>query len=173
MLRELISGGANCHAIADNLQTPFLEVVAQGAARNFAGIEERPQEVLRSWLEGLYDCGVDLEDYGRKEVAIFEFRSWSWDDLAWHYNNHKSEPPLAWRMTSLKYGRTVEDWSISVERYKRTEYMGVQRKATIPVLNIPGSWVEEEDSSSSESLSDGSSVDDTTSDSVVAGGDDQ
>lgn len=130
-------------------------------------IPQDPHELLCYWLEELSECGVDLEEYGRTETELFEQGSVSWSDGDRTHDGDR-ETEAAWRVASLKYGKTVEEWSISVEFGGSSKVTEGEQEAKNPKQTLPGSWVEEEDPSPSDNPSDVSLVDDTSSDNVVA-----
>ena len=117
---------------------------------------ERPSRTwlrwyLRFWLEDLLEAGIDLEAYGKAEVA--EFRP-SRMLLSWPPRlcgqRGSSKGPYKWK--GFRYGPRPEDWDLiweldpAVEKFVGDFWAWVED----PPLAMPGAWVDDSDSEDSE-----------------------
>lgn len=147
---NLIVQGANLHNISSEHSTPFLDFL-QGLvfypmelsvsdfddmqpmelSRHELGDQSPRPSLLKIWLDCLQESGLDLEEYGRKEVDLHlqGLVSWTWLP-------YDPKPDRAWFLTSLTYGPSPSDWKGTVVyRHKRV--------AESPG-RMPGGWTEEE-----------------------------
>ena len=104
------------------------------------------------WLEALEESQVDLKEYGRKELTLFmaddQLRSARWP-LNFFDNpySHPREPILTGFRYGDRAGDWVFEWDMPIEELAG-EFWGMIESgetADTMVLDIPGSWVEEED----------------------------
>lgn len=99
LLKDLIVQGANLHNISSEHSTPFLDFL-QGLvfypmelsvsdfddmkpmelSRHELGDQSPRPSLLKIWLDCLQESGLDLEEYGRKEVDLHlqGLVSWTW-----------------------------------------------------------------------------------------------
>lgn len=134
MLRDVVALKYNLHHISTLSRTPFLDAV-QGIIY-YLNFNQEPQLpwLLDIWLGGLQNCGVVLQEYGRKETELFQQGLVHWAFLSLLEDT--------WRITNLTYGSLPSDWSISVER--------VDDADTETPSNMPGAWIEDDDSERKE-----------------------
>ncbi|KAI0455437.1 hypothetical protein F5B21DRAFT_503254 [Xylaria acuta] len=103
---------------------------------------------LRVWLSTLKEEGVDLVDYGRRELEIIHdeetYRDW---DVAVSYPRRQDEPYLYYRtpfrLIGFTYGPNPEDWVIYLS--EPTDLFAGEFWGAInnPQPKIPGSWVDD------------------------------
>jgi len=88
LARELITNGANIHAVSrapywpdfGGLQTPFVRLFGgRWWLRRRDSVPRLFQRIATMWLEDLVASGVDLVEYGRKEKEIWDLSSTSTD----------------------------------------------------------------------------------------------
>lgn len=143
MLRELIFEGADYQAISLVGRMPLLDLIAQCVEHNLVSVEESPSSLLANWVEELHNCGVDIEQYGRTELKLFQQRSVFLYFLPWE----GSPDPSPLRLATFAYGSQPSQWRITLAkcRYPQSDE---------PERSIPGGWVEENDSLPNNSVSD-------------------
>lgn len=89
-------------------------------------ISERLYISLSAWLEILQECGINLEEYGEKEIDLHDQNLVSW---SCYYPKWGSTLVL----TDLTYGPLPSDWKITWDfQDKETPY-------------IPGGWIGDDD----------------------------
>ncbi|KAG7005760.1 hypothetical protein G7Y79_00018g045670 [Physcia stellaris] len=83
--------------------------------------------IFDTWLESLQECGINLEEYGQKEIDLHDQGLVSW---SYYYPKWGSTLVL----TDLTYGPLPSDWNVTwVVQEKETPY-------------IPGGWIGDADS---------------------------
>lgn len=99
----------------------------------------RLPQLLYTWLEFLQECGVDLEEYGRKETDLHQQGL-----VPWNWRNFFSLRER-WFLTSFTYGPSPSDWKVEMElRYE---------DATESVAKVPGEWIEDDFGEQTEDIS--------------------
>ena len=149
LLKELVEIGTNLHNIHSYLDvTPFTRLV--DTFFFFSGDSLKDLEVARdrmlptlisSWLECLQEIGVDLEEYGRKEVELHRegLVSWTWD-------LYRIDVDI--KIQSLVYGPLPSDWNLEVDFAERSAVGSPQRKSQ----RMPGGWIEDDDREQEQDL---------------------
>lgn len=134
-LRKLLTLRPSLHCISSQRRTPFLELVA-----GYLDYGESERESFRAnlliWIEDLHDCGIDLEEYGRKEIELHEHGLTTW---LFHLEVLESDSVRRNRRFSMElftYGPLPSDWDVVVQ--KRVPVPGNSAK-------VPGGWVEDGD----------------------------
>lgn len=178
LLTELISATDNLHSMRtyqwrriwdppakENKPTTFLLCLFRIVDRRLDGSRDssRVEIKLSLLLDVLMSCGVDLEEYGRREFDIWErehgakhLRSvscvkivdWNWTmsrHLGYTYGSN-----AGWThelMVAIHYGPKPEDWFIEWDRnwdYAEVFWKMVENPLEVEVM--PGSWVDDEPS---------------------------
>ena len=139
MLIELFAIGADIHFIDTwhPEQTPFLVLI--GAffdglfdLEKLEDIEtQRLPFLLSLWLECLQAGGVDLKQYGQKEMELREQGRVSWDFES-YILYHKS---IKSSVKDLVYGSMPSDWKLEIE-YQFGEW----RRRKLGTYRMPGEW---------------------------------
>ncbi|KAL2880151.1 hypothetical protein SGCOL_004536 [Colletotrichum sp. CLE4] len=107
----------------------------------------RTHRFLRTWLEDLQTSGIDLEEYGRREMEIFKRDALLQDRRSRVRSTrddgyYESYPGM--RLTSFTYGPEPEDWKL-VWSPEAEEYAGeFWDLIENPPLRIPGGWVDDD-----------------------------
>ena len=133
---ELINYGAPLHYIDARFYTPLLvhfwslfETLPSPDDSEDASISKVSESLylaLIDWLESLQECGVNLEEYGEKEVDLRDQ-----GQVSWSFNTKRNAIVA---LTYLTYGPLPSDWKVTwVLRDKETPY-------------IPGGWIGDDDS---------------------------
>ena len=119
---------------------------------------EMMNESLQFWLQILKTAGIDLEEYGRREVEWFE-KSLAFKTGAVHLCLSRwvsPEPPRLVRLAGLRYGPRPKDWFLEWEvdeiQLMREFWEGVEQslssqrlpsESTVAIpCAIPGAWVD-------------------------------
>ncbi|KAL4804697.1 hypothetical protein BDV18DRAFT_26868 [Aspergillus unguis] len=106
-------------------------------------------KALKSWLEDVQLCGVDLKEYGRYELSLFQSNDWlstqRWTDLGPNLDFEYQDADFADsgpRLKSFLFGPRPEDWVLiwddAVEEYA-SEFWDMIDDQPPPV---PGGWVD-------------------------------
>ena len=134
MLREIITLGADLHAIDGYSQTTFHCVLLSFAEYcDTCPPSEFPIDSgLDLWLSSLENCGVDLSEYGMREGELHEqglvgnkFRA----------IEHAGSWAMA-KIASFTYGSSPDEWDIKVE-------WEIADQGSDQVKEMPGSWIED------------------------------
>lgn len=129
-LRSILAFRPSLHCISSQRRTPFLELVAGCLNRgNFGG--DAVHASLLIWLEDLHDSGVDLEDYGRKEIELYKE-----NQTTWVFEYFESDSSWAeGYVESFSYGPLPSDWKLVLRGQK-----------PIPgkPARVPGGWIEDD-----------------------------
>jgi len=144
MLRDVIALNYCIHQIFSH-RTPLNDLVLESLFGLESNQDRQLPELLNIWLQGLQDCGVDLEEYGRKETELYEQGLVCW--------GFSPSPPEIWGITSLTYGSSPSDWSIKLELLDDSD--------TGTPKDMPGGWVENNESDDGESDDDESDGDES------------
>ena len=122
-------------------KTPFLNLFwylwikcMSTAAEDVILACRRPELLLNLWLTCLQEAGVDLEEYGRKEMELHEEGLISWvlkDSTTW-----KGDWILV--LKTFTYGPSPSDWEVQLERR--------DAKADAEPRKTPGAWIEDDES---------------------------
>jgi len=93
---------------------------------------------LHDWLEDLQDLGVDLADFGSKEIDLKRrgFVAWRWRAREWSETTRPSKRKYIWTLRFLEYGPSPSDWELTLDR--------VSDPKALLSRNIPGGWVVED-----------------------------
>ena len=131
----MIVNGAPLHYIDRSFsRTPLIAllIISISTASNPENLEEaviywRLYRSLSTWLDSLQDCGVNLAEYGEKEIDLHDQ-----DLVSWFY--YFPEWNSTFVLTDLTYGPLPSDWDFTwVIQDKETPY-------------IPGGWIGDDDS---------------------------
>lgn len=113
-IQQLLKNGAEIHATDINGRTPFDRLLRDVL---------RPGCAVRCWVSLLQSAGVDLDNYGRIEMA------------AWNTMYPKGLQVGGWRtIRSWTYGPLPADWTVM---QSQTEAIWTAERTT----QIPGAWV--------------------------------
>ena len=122
----MIKLGSDLHPIAHNLDTPFTNLLyyyiyyyEEGTVSRVVGL----QEVLRIWVDGLEEAGVDLVAYGQMELDLHEQGLVNWTFPTY-------EKCTRYCLAGLTWGPSPTDWKVEMEELEE-EY------------DIPGAWIED------------------------------
>lgn len=153
LLKDLIVQGANLHHISSEYSTPFVNLL-QGLreSKDYAEPNELAESdfddpesmepswidlkteqswklplLLNFWLEFLQESGVDLEDYGQKEVDLRLRGLVSW---TWEWPSDPEKPALF--LKNIRYGPSPNDWKVDIE------YRHRRRRAAESPVKMPG-----------------------------------
>ena len=129
-LRELIGNGAPLHYIDTFFYgTPLTALIRCSINVAYdpddlegASIYGRLYRSLSAWLESLQECGINLEEYGEKEIDLHDqgLVFWSFDYPWWKFT---------FVLTNLTYGPQPSDWKVTwIIQDRETPY-------------IPGEWI--------------------------------
>ena len=133
-LKSLMAYKPNLHRIGAWERTPFLEFVDEIV--EYADRDSDDFSLpLYSWLDALHFSGVDLNEYGRKELELHEQGLTSWRGTVW----------IPWAstlqlfsITEFEYGPLPSDWHVRISFDQ--EDLDVESPG-----KIPGGWIEEDD----------------------------
>ena len=97
-----------------------------------ATMTQKIQLLLKTWLVCLQESGVDIEEYGRREMEFHQrgLVSWTWPSILQGVD-------ADWLLTILTYGPSPSDWKIDIQWRE------------VPPGNhgkMPGGWVDDEGS---------------------------
>lgn len=99
---------------------------------------------MRMWLEDLLVSGVDLRDYGRHELVLFNSDKWL-SSQRWDYIQPRHQEWTRGPRMSFSFGALPEDWAIhwdpAVEEYAKDFWEMVDD----PPPLIPGAWIDDEE----------------------------
>lgn len=177
LLTEVISATDNLHLMKSyqwqkprwkaqgNQPTTFLLCFFRVARRVFNGCAQprtRVESKLSLLLGVLKNCGVDLEEYGRREFEIWEHEhgakhmrsvscvkivDWNWTmsrHLGYTYGSN-----AGWThelMVAIHYGPNPEDWFIEWDRnWDFAEVFWKMVENPLEVEVMPGSWNDDDD----------------------------
>ncbi len=127
-LEDLIAASCYLLHVSSHFRTPLLNLVYWFLFEIKYQEELQLPLLLNIWLESLRTCGVDLEEYGRAEVDLFQQGLVDWGSDWWE----------TWRITSFEYGSSPNDWSIEVEQ--------LSDSSSDSPGNMPGGWIEDDQS---------------------------
>ncbi len=133
-IKEIIPKGLELHSISDQGRTPFLDLFAGHVKFYYSkGLDLPFHSLLKTWLEDLEECGIDLDEYGRKESELKQqgLVSWSFYD-SWSDSE--------WLLLDMSYGAFPGDWDISIEKAGKL-FVEVPEEES---GKIPGGWIEED-----------------------------
>ena len=133
-LRELIVNEAPLHYIDPrHYNTPLIAFLIYSIRATTgpndlkeASISEILYNALSSWLESLQEFGVNLEEYGEKEIDLHDQ-----DLVPWSF--HEPEWDFRLVLTDLTYGPLPSDWKVTwMIQDEETPY-------------LPGGWIGDDD----------------------------
>ncbi len=93
---------------------------------------ESLQVALLIWLEDLHDSGIDLEEYGRKELELYETGLTDRSFAYWIYEGGIR----TWCITHFVYGPLPSDWDVVLEEQERVPGKPAR---------VPGAWIDDAD----------------------------
>lgn len=138
VLRDTITAGADLHGYElCGTVTPLVEVL--GRQEPFQVPVMDPQACIEAWAKELLDAGVDLAEYGERELKMWEALP-EYDKPK--YNNRKHMWYFlpnnfgSWRVDSFVYGPKPSDWRVVVRQKTLVKVYELQR--------TPGAWVSSE-----------------------------
>lgn len=139
-LRQLFALKPSLHCISYTGQTPFsMLILGSLVLGDFS--RENLRVTLLFWLEDLHDSGIDLEEYGRKELELYET---GLTDRPFEYERYEGDENFrTWCVTHFAYGPLPSDWDVVLEEQK-------------PVPENPGSvpsgWIDDDDDDEGEDV---------------------
>lgn len=122
-VKQLLEHGANIHTTNDFGETPLSDLLRR-LLWPYTGISQ--------WVNLLWAVGVDLEEYGRTEMA-------AWNQKCLHKLDHPNKQVMTW-----KYGPTPEDWGFHQPDWIRVPLYKVVRRD-----QVPGGWTSQAPATSS------------------------
>lgn len=129
-LKSILAFRPSLHCISLERRTPFVELVAGCLDLRNLG-RDAVHASLFIWLEDLHDSGVDLEEYGRKEIELYEE-----NQTTWGFRYEESDLSLAQGyMECFSYGPLPSDWKLVLRGQK-----------PIPgkPVTVPGGWIDDD-----------------------------
>lgn len=102
---------------------------------------------IRDWLEDLATCGIDLEEYGKRESTIYSAGKWVFQDNGFSIEDWNGERMTFFgpRVARFSYGPTPADWVFEwdhlVPQYARDFWEMVE---ALSPSGMPGSWIDED-----------------------------
>jgi len=89
---------------------------------------------LLTWLEDLHDSGIDLEEYGRKELELYET---GLTDRSFEKTRYEGDGYLrTWCIARFVYGPLPSDWDVVLEE---------QEPVPGNPARVPGAWIDDAD----------------------------
>ncbi|KAE9367098.1 hypothetical protein N431DRAFT_418216 [Stipitochalara longipes BDJ] len=146
LIRDLIRGGSDMHAITWLNFTPLLEVLT-----NHISEWSKYMETLRLypennnptyiWLKELHNSGLDLEQYGREEKRRLFSRRVSREWVCYEFNyREKVRPRCRLRLLNLTYGPEPSDWVFWIVPVMEPYFAEFWDMVDHPERAMPGAW---------------------------------
>jgi len=165
LIKELIAAGSNLQG-CDTYNTPLAAIIFGFADISwfclyFRGISsadgflDLPVPVatdsfipLMMWLELLYECGIDLVDYGRKENQLLQEgrRIYSFQFPIGRRPRSPLNEDIEWFSIRFKYGPKPSDWQFWLIEEMDDSFAEFWDMINHPERAMPGSWDDRFDS---------------------------
>ena len=127
------------HSVSLKARTPFLDLLNGSISYFLRGEEPSTPILMSNWLEDLQEASIDLEEYGRHELDLYQRGL-----VSWVLYGSKWAPDLGiwkettWILTNFTYGPSPSDWSVCIEEME-------DQPSEVRERRMPGGWFEESD----------------------------
>jgi len=110
LVRECLAAGANPNAVDAWGLSPLFKITHYFKIHNEQVASQKPfdhlKEILEEWLEDLFTCGVDLQEYGEEEMLYFDTDDICGCPACYTDNNDICFP----RCVGFSFGPHPKDW---------------------------------------------------------------
>lgn len=97
---------------------------------------ENLRVTLLFWLKDLHDSGIDLEEYGRKELELYEM---GLTVRSFGYMRYEGDENFrTWCIARFVYGPLPSDWDVVLEEQELEPVPGNPAR-------VPGAWIDDAD----------------------------
>ncbi len=132
-LRQLLALKPSLHCISYEGRTPFSSLI-RGSLLFGSSKREDLRVALLLWLEDLHDSGIDLEEYGRKELELYEM---GLTDSSFECRRYEGDENVrTWCIARFVYGPLPSDWDVVLEEQERVPGKPAR---------VPGAWIDDAD----------------------------
>lgn len=145
LLRDLVKGRSDLHALTLEGYTPMLEVLSgffHHIPRHFISRLEKARP-FKIWLKELYESGVDLKHYGKEEKHLLISKRvkqvWVCSECD---KSGLIRLTFKLRLINFTYGSKPDDWVFWIVPVMETYFLDFWDMIDHPERTMPGAWDE-------------------------------